>query len=81
MKWISVEDRLPEKEGRYFTYKNGVAKVSTFYPNPFGGVFNFHQSTIDSDGISSIISFDEPTHWAEIKPPKTEDHDTRETKV
>ena len=31
--WISVEDRLPEREGKYLTYTTrGTIEISSFYP-------------------------------------------------
>lgn len=55
--WISVDDRLPEKSGRYYTF-DGKPKV-------FIGYFNY-----ETGGVWERDSFRKITHWAEIEYPE-----------
>lgn len=64
MKWISVKDKLPKKEGRYF--------VNIYEDDDFGN-FQLEASFFDGDFHSNgMIPIAElVTHWMELpKPPQ-----------
>ena len=76
--WISVDDRLPDKTGRYLVLKNRIA------PDEFGGNRTdivilrflvgdgFRMPTHIPDWINEEIN-EEVTHWMPLpKPPKGE---------
>jgi hypothetical protein len=58
--WISVEERLPDGNGRFLTV-DGKGNMMTCY---FGGRFGWFASVCDKNAI---------THWMPLpEPPKTE---------
>lgn len=59
MNWISVKERLPEKNGYYITW--------CIMPNE-PGLIHYNQKSGWQNGFYN----DRVTHWAEIKPPKIE---------
>lgn len=61
-RWVSVEERLPEKEGRYLCVKR-IGKSGGVYMTLMNG---------DSDGFSlEHIYSDDVTHWMPLpEPPK-----------
>ena len=61
MKWISVKDRLPEKDGRYLVcYANLSDVVEAIYNSSFGFI---HKCTANT--------FQTATHWMPLpEPPK-----------
>lgn len=56
-RWISVEERLPEKNGYYIAW--------CIAPNE-PGLINYHPSTGWQNGFYN----DRVTHWQEVTPPK-----------
>jgi len=52
MKWISVEDKLPQNDGQYCVVSNGVTQVAAIWYEEF-----FYPDETMSN----------PTHWKPVK--------------
>lgn len=72
MEWISVKDRLPEKDGQYLCYKNYVVGgycdllwYGTIYDHGKKRTFYFFDPDYGDIEVSNV------THWMELpEPPK-----------
>lgn len=53
-KWISVKERLPEKDGRYL--------VTEIYSSPWVGVCSLRQGKWDSGSVSHWMELPEPAN-------------------
>ena len=79
MKWISVKERLPEKEGDYLVCifvismnPHRIVRVSHGKPYKLENKFNGH--VYDNFGWSGCNSELKVTHWAKLpEPPKEEE--------
>ena len=58
MKWISVKDRLPEKDGPYWTFNGGDEKPSVIQQRVY--MFNTYSQEFNSWTV---------THWQPLPPP------------
>lgn len=65
--WVSVKDRLPDKEGQYLCWfgKNKIAK---------GAAIATYLKTWKAFGsLESLETYQNVTHWMPIEPPKGDD--------
>lgn len=66
MKWISIKEALPNKEGKYLTAgAKGNISIKRYFINLKSPIFN-----TDKYGYyTGFISHEEVTHWMELPDP------------